>query len=86
MSKEIEFAAGVTMDASGLFDWINRATPYLKSELWRVSDCLAMCSDCLAMCVESGLGADFDKEIDEKLEQDHKELTELLTQVGALEK
>jgi hypothetical protein len=54
-----------------LREWQAKATPFLKSELWRISDCLAMPT-------ESGLGADLDAEIDRKLEEDHKILTELL--------
>jgi hypothetical protein len=59
-------------------EWQEKAIPYLKSELWRISDCLAMPT-------ESGLGADLDAEIDRKLEEDHVVLTKLLTEVGALE-
>jgi hypothetical protein len=60
-------------------EWILKAIPFLKSELWRISDCLAVPS------TPSGLGEDLDKEIDQKLEEDHAILTELLREVGALE-
>jgi hypothetical protein len=60
-------------------DWIKRAIPFLKAELWSLSDCLAMPSRA------TGLGADWDVELDKKLEEDHAILTELLTEVNALE-
>ena len=79
MKKEIEFAAGVSMDASGLFNWILKAIPFLKSELINLSDILAEAG------TPTGLGEDWDTELDKKLEEDHAILTELLREVGALE-
>lgn len=58
-----------------LREWQERAIPFLKSELWRISDCLAMPPS------ETG----FFEIDDKKLEEDHAILTKLLTEVGALE-
>ena len=75
----VEALADCTKCASRQYEWIQRAIPFLKSELINLSDILAEAG------TPTGLGEDWDMEIDKKLEQDHKELTELLTQVGALE-
>jgi hypothetical protein len=55
--------------------WIEKAIPFLKSQLWTCSDALAMPP------IKDGI-SDI---LQESLEKDHKILTELLTQVGALE-
>ncbi len=74
----IEFCQDIRKDRDKTKAWIQKAIPFLKSELWRVSDCLALPTP-------TGLGEDFDAEIDKKLEEDHAILTELLKEVGALE-
>jgi hypothetical protein len=74
----IEALADCTKCTSRQYEWILKAIPFLKSELWRVSDCLALPTP-------TGVGEDFDVEIDKKLEEDHAILTELLREVGALE-
>lgn len=58
-----------------LRDWIKRATPFLKSQLWGCSEALAFPP------IEDGI-SDI---LQESLERDHKILTELLTEVGALD-
>ena len=58
-----------------LRDWIKRATPFLKSQLWTISDALALPPK------DDGI-SDI---LQDKLIEDHKILTELLIQVGALE-
>lgn len=58
-----------------LRDWIKKAIPFLKSQLWT-------CSDALATPPKDDGISDI---LQNKLIEDHKILTELLTEVGALD-